>query len=371
MTFSKKVICLLLVFVFVFGLCSCGGGADTTSGETDEELTSSAAAQSSALSESALSATAEQTTTESATTSKETSADLTVSTSVTTSAAQTISDTNYEPGNAVQASKMIITGEKSNGDMPYTALEKVTYEVKDPNNTRGLSNKKISHSHGPASGGKPHPTVVAFQDNFDKYGALTLDRKSTGKVLYLTFDCGWENNNITARILDTLKEKNVPAAFFCTLEHIKSQPELIKRMITEGHIVGNHSKTHPSFPSISRTQMKNEIEETENYLRQHFGYAAKYFRFPGGEYSDNALDLVASLGYMSVFWSVAYSDWDVNQQKGKQYAYDTVMSRLHPGAVILLHAVSKDNADALGDIIDSARKQGYEFKALTNVKLGD
>lgn len=261
--------------------------------------------------------------------------------------------------------KMIETGKPdANAIAGFSALPPVKYTASA--DTKGLSNKKICHSHGPASGGQPHYTVVEFQNTFDKYGALTLDRKSKEKVLYLTFDCGWEYENLTSKVLDTLKEKNVPAAFFCTLDHIKRQPELIARMIKEGHIVGNHSATHPSFASISREKMVNEIETTENYLRENFGYAAKYFRFPAGEYTENALDLVSSLGYMSVFWSVAYNDWNVDKIQGKDYAVKTVTDRLHDGAVILLHSVSKDNAAALGEIIDKARSMGYEFQSLTD-----
>ena len=245
-------------------------------------------------------------------------------------------------------------------------LPAVRYSVTDPENTRGLSTLKVSHSHGPASGGQPDHTVVAFQKTFERFGALTLDQKSEGKVLYLTFDCGYEYDNLSGRILDTLKEKGVPAAFFCTLDHITSQPDLIARMIREGHIVGNHSKTHPSFAGITRTQMKDEIEATENTLRRDFGYCAKFFRFPAGEYNESALDLVQSLGYRSVFWSVAYNDWDVNAQQGKDVALKTVTDRLHDGAVILLHAVSRDNAEALGEIIDTARAMGYEFRALSD-----
>lgn len=270
-----------------------------------------------------------------------------------------------EQNGTQESRKMVETGKPdAQAIAGFSALEPVQYTV--PADTKGLSNKKVCHSHGPASGGQPHYTVVAFQNTFDKYGALTLDRKTKEKVLYLTFDCGWEYENLTAKVLDTLKEKNVPAAFFCTLDHIKKQPELIARMIKEGHIVGNHSATHPSFASISREKMANEIETTENYLRENFGYAAKYFRFPAGEYTENALDLVSSLGYMSVFWSVAYNDWNVDKIQGKDYAVKTVTDRLHDGAVILLHSVSKDNAAALGEIIDKARSMGYEFKALTD-----
>ena len=183
------------------------------------------------------------------------------------------------------------------------------------------------------------------------------------KVLYLTFDCGWENG-YTEKCLDVLKKKNVPAAFFCTLDHIKSSPELIARMINEGHTVGNHSVNHPNFSGISRTQMAEEIEGLDNYLRVNFGYSSPFFRFPEGTCSESALDLVQNARFKSVFWSSAYADWDINNPKGKQYAFDTVTGRLHPGCILLLHAVSHDNADALGDIIDYARAEGYEFRQL-------
>lgn len=266
--------------------------------------------------------------------------------------------------NTFPDNKMISLGEEG-GSTPtgLAPLPKVSYPVTDTPD--GISNKKLSHSHGPASGGKAHFTVEEFQDTFDKYGALTLDRKSEEKVLYLTFDCGYEYENLTSRVLDVLKEKQVTATFFCTLDHIKKEEALITRMIKEGHIVGNHSSTHPSFAEISREQMIKEIEETENYLREGFGYSAKYFRFPAGEYTENALDAVKSMGYMSVFWSVAYDDWQTDNVRGKAYAVEKVMSRLHPGAVILLHSVSRDNADALGEIIDKARAEGYVFKSLT------
>ena len=112
-----------------------------------------------------------------------------------------------------------------------------------------------------------------------------------------------------------------------------------------------------------------EIKAFDDYIRTNFGYSSPYFRFPKGEYSDCALDLVGSLGYTSVFWSLAYADWDTSAQKGAQYAVDTVISRIHPGAVILLHAVSSDNAQGLGEIIDTARSMGYEFRSLDEYKI--
>ena len=249
-------------------------------------------------------------------------------------------------------------------------LSPASFKVNDPDNSRKLSTEKIEHSFGVAKDGKPHEIAVGVQNNLERLGykAFCYDTKSAEKVLYLTFDCGWENG-CTSKILDTLKEKQVPAAFFCTLDHIKSSPELVARMINEGHTVGNHSSKHPDFSKISRQRMADEILECDNYLRSNFGYATSFFRFPEGSYSENALELVDSMGYTSVFWSCAYADWDVKKTKGGEYAFETVTARLHPGAVILLHSVSPDNAEALSDIIDYAVQNGYKFKPLSYYKF--
>ena len=198
----------------------------------------------------------------------------------------------------------------------YTPLPAVNFSVNDPTNSRGLSTSVINHSFGVAKNSKPHQISVDSQKYFDSKGfnAVTYDSKSTEKVLYLTFDCGYENG-YTYDVLDVLKEKNVSAAFFCTLDHIKAKPDLITRMIKEGHIVGNHSDNHPNFSKIDRAKMAEEIQTVENHLRENYGYSSPYFRFPEGAYNDSALDLVQSLGYKSVFWSLAYSDWDTSAQK--------------------------------------------------------
>lgn len=249
-------------------------------------------------------------------------------------------------------------------------LSPASFTVNDPQNTRGISNEKKEHSFGVAKNGIPHEISKSTQSYFEStgYKAVCYDTKAAEKVIYLTFDCGWENG-YTDDVLDTLKEKKVPAAFFCTLEHIKKSPEIIARMIKEGHVVGNHSAKHPNFAEIDRQRMADEILECDNYLRENFGYTSSFFRFPEGCYTENALELVHSMGFTSVFWSSAYADWDVSKTKGKDYAFETVTSRLHPGAILLLHSVSPDNAAALGDIIDWARQNGYEFKALTELKF--
>lgn len=341
----KKILCLILSLIFIFTLTACTNNSGEAQPVPDNTLSESNGSSSS--SPSFPSQTPDPT-------------ELTPRISSSTE----LSDENTE-NYPIDFNSMVVKGD-SGGPLStgLTPLMKMSYTASEG---KKLSTAKQSHSHGPASGGEPHHTVVDFQRNFDKYYAVTLDTVSDEKAIYLTFDCGYEYENLTASILDTLSSKKVPAAFFCTLDHIKAEPELITRMIKEGHIVGNHSTTHPSFAEISREQMVREIESTENYLRENFGYCARFFRFPAGEYTESALDLVASLGYMSVFWSVAYDDWNTETVRGKDYATEKVMSRLHDGAVILLHSVSKDNAAALGEIIDKAREQGYVFRSLEDL----
>lgn len=265
----------------------------------------------------------------------------------------------------------ILTGENTGTGDTYTGFEPlptVDYTAADPDNTAALPQTVIEHSYGVAKDGKPHSISVESQNFFDShsYRAVTYDNQSTEKRLYLTFDCGYENGN-TAKILDVLKEKQVPAAFFCTLYQVQSQPELTARMIQEGHIVGNHSDTHPNFSTLTGEEIATQLENFDNYMRMHFGYCSSFFRYPEGAYSEYALSEVTSHGFTVCFWSLAYADWDENNQKGGDYAYETVMSRLHPGAIILLHSVSSDNAEAMGRIIDDARAEGYEFYSLTEL----
>lgn len=205
-----------------------------------------------------------------------------------------------------------------------------------------------------------------FKAIVDKHGAIFLG-DTTRKDLFLTFDNGYENG-YTAPILDTLKAKKVPAVFFITGHYVKDQPELVKRMAAEGHLVGNHSWSHPDMTTISDSQIKDELDRVKQASAKFTGTdRMAYLRPPRGIFSERVLSVTKELGYTNVFWSIAYKDWDVNDQKGAPYAYRKVIDQLHPGAVILLHSVSKDNAAALGAIIDEARRQGYEFRSLDDL----
>ncbi|MDE6723890.1 MAG: polysaccharide deacetylase family protein [Eubacterium sp.] len=180
------------------------------------------------------------------------------------------------------------------------------------------------------------------------------------KNICLTFDEGYENG-YTAQILDTLKEKNVKAIFFCTYDYIKDNPELVHRMINEGHIVGNHSYRHQNFTQIDVETASDEITILHDYVVEQFGYEMTYFRFPEGAFSEQALALTKELGYSSIFWSFAYADWDRENPPSNETAYEKITSSVHNGAILLLHAVCKSNAEVLGKAIDNIIEQGYHF----------
>lgn len=206
--------------------------------------------------------------------------------------------------------------------------------------------------------------AVKAQEKYGKYSSLFID-SSEEKVVYLTFDEGYENG-YTPKILDILKETGVKAAFFVTYDYCKSSPDLVKRMIDEGHIVGNHSWTHPSFPKCSAEQVKEEITKLHSYVRENFGYEMTFFRFPRGEFSESTLKQVQDLGYTSVFWSFAHRDWDAQDQPTSEQAYNLITSSLHSGEIYLLHAVSEANTNCLKDVINYWRTEGYTVNSLND-----
>ena len=187
---------------------------------------------------------------------------------------------------------------------------------------------------------------------------------TSNKELYLTFDEGYENGH-TEKILDILLDKGVPAAFFVTKSYIKENPGLIDRMVAEGHVVGNHTVRHKSSPSLSEAEMVKELTEVADFFREATGAEMPpFFRPPMGEYSERVLAIAQNQGYHTIFWSFAYYDWVQDKQPGKEAAHKKVTESLHNGAILLLHAVSSSNTEALGGIIDAARERGFEFKSL-------
>ena len=186
----------------------------------------------------------------------------------------------------------------------------------------------------------------------------------TQKVIYLTFDEGYENG-YTAPILDVLAEKGVSAAFFVTKSYITRNPELIQRMVDEGHIVGNHSVSHASSPDLTDEEMVYELLETARCFTELMGHPMPgFFRPPMGEYSARTLQITQNCGYKTIFWSFAYVDWVVDEQPSRQAARDEILTHMHNGAVPLLHAVSRANAEALGEVIDALRAEGFTFLSL-------
>ena len=181
--------------------------------------------------------------------------------------------------------------------------------------------------------------------------------------VYLTFDAGYEAG-YTEKILDVLKENNVKATFFITGHYLNSAGDLVKRMIDEGHIVGNHTVNHYSMPDIDDGKIKEEVTKLHTAVYEKFDYEMKYIRPPKGEYSQRTLALTKSLGYTTVMWSFAYDDWDETKQGREEYGKEKILSNIHNGCVMLLHSTSKDNSNILDSIIKEIKNMGYEFRSL-------
>jgi peptidoglycan-N-acetylmuramic acid deacetylase len=214
--------------------------------------------------------------------------------------------------------------------------------------------------------GQP-PVIDVPAEHLNRYGAYHIG-DTDEKTIYLTFDCGYENG-YTAKMLDTLKEKGVSAAFFVVGHYVDSSPGLIKRMAEEGHIIGNHTNRHPDMSKISDPEaFAKELADLDEKLIGVTGQgAAKYYRPPSGTYSDLNLKMAQKLGYKTVFWSLAYADWHQDRQPGHAQAMEKLTKRIHPGAIVLLHNTSKTNADILGSLIDKYREMGYSFGTLDSL----
>ncbi len=229
-------------------------------------------------------------------------------------------------------------------------------------NDGALSTKKIGWGIKRAENHEQPDLGAENKSLIDKYNGLAMGNKDSKKV-YLTFDMGYEAG-YTESILDTLKENNVTATFFITAHYLNTEPELVQRMIEEGHIVGNHTVNHKSMPDISEDELKNEIMNLHTAVYEKFGYEMVYVRPPKGEYSEKTLDFCNSLKYKTVMWSLAYDDWDESKQGREDYGKKKVLDNIHNGAIILLHATSKDNMNILDSCIKEINNMGYEFASL-------
>lgn len=197
---------------------------------------------------------------------------------------------------------------------------------------------------------------------FNKYGVLAIGNENS-KNIYITFDLGYEAG-YTESILDTLKSNNVKATFFITAHYLNTNTDLVKQMIEEGHIVGNHTVNHKVLPDISEKELEKEIMDLHTILYEKTGYEMKYIRPPKGEYSEFVLKKCNELGYKTVMWSFAYDDWDENKQNRTEYGKEKILSNLHNGEIMLLHGTSKDNMEILDECIKEIKNEGYLIKSL-------
>ena len=208
------------------------------------------------------------------------------------------------------------------------------------------------------------PVGNATVEELAQYNAYYLGDASQ-KVIYLTFDCGYENG-YTASILDTLKKHNAPAAFFVVGNMIESAPDLIRRMVAEGHIVGNHTYHHPDMSSISdQAAFQKELESLEALFQETTGQTmSKYYRPPQGKYNVENLRQAKAPGYKTILWSLAYVDWYVDDQPTPEQAYSKLLPRIHDGAIVLLHSTSRTNAEILDELLTKWEEMGFSFASL-------
>lgn len=211
------------------------------------------------------------------------------------------------------------------------------------------------------------PVGNADADYLKKYNAYYVE-KTDDKVIYLTFDAGYENGN-TAAILDALKKHQAPAAFFLVGNYIETSPELVKRMIEEGHTVGNHTFHHPNMSQISTKEaFEKELTDLEALFKKTTGQdMTKFYRPPQGKYSEPNLQMAKDMGYATFFWSLAYVDWYENDQPTKEEAFDKLLTRIHPGAIVLLHSTSKTNGEILDELLTKWEEMGYRFESLDHL----
>ncbi len=260
------------------------------------------------------------------------------------------------------------TPENANGVDARYITQPIVSNLHEKEYYYDFSNEKLAwwfkrdNAHGPSG----CDDKVVLSD----YGAYYLDENvpEDEKVIYLTFDCGYENG-FTGHILDVLAEEDVPACFFVTKTYIRDNIDLTKRMKEEGHQVGNHTITHPSLPTKSYEEIEKEICGCADYMKEATGYDMDpYLRPPCGEYSERTLAITHDLGFKTIFWSMAYLDYDVNKQPGADYVINHFNKYHHNGAIILMHNVSSSNSEALQTVIRNLKAEGYRFASLNELE---
>lgn len=232
-------------------------------------------------------------------------------------------------------------------------------DIIEPVQGESLSTEKHGYGQGIQLDGENRPIgALDFNSVYSEYNAEAINEDSD--KITLTFDQGYENG-LTSQILDTLKEKKVTAVFFVLQDYAERNPELVRRMIDEGHTVGNHSVNHYSLPDLSADECADEINGLQEYMKENFDYEVTLFRPPMGEFSEQSLYVTQQCGLKTVLWSFAYEDWNTEAQPDPAESKEKLVNAAHKGAIYLLHSVSQTNADILGDFIDEVREKGFEF----------
>lgn len=277
-------------------------------------------------------------------------------------------DTNKAVDKNADTKESVDIVSSKNDDTPAEPVKNEEPVKKESGDYSSLSNEKAGWWFNPKkAGGNGKSTIPEKTANLlNKYNGI-WQAKTDEKVMYLTFDEGYEYNNNTAKILDTLKAKGVKAAFFVTGAYVKSNLDLVNRMANEGHLVCNHSVNHLNQVEAIKNpkKLEDDIAGLQNLYKEKTGNnLASFLRPPEGVYSERTLKFINDMGYRPVFWSFAYKDWLRDNQPDKKFAIEKITGQFHPGSVLLLHAVSDTNAEILGEIIDQAVNMGYRFGSL-------
>ena len=359
---------ILLLFVLMFSagisLTGCGKRDSTNktsgesistefaaveSGEKEETLTNASSEESSSESSSSEKTSEEKSSAENTSTEKNSTEKTSTEKN---STEKTSTEKNSTKKNSTEKTSTETTSTQKSTESPDPYKELYAYSNKSEGWGQGVNFNSLN---------QPSASL-----NYQKkYGSLQADfiGSSNKKVIWLTMDQGYENG-YTSKILDVLKEKNCKVVFYITGSYAQKNPDLIKRMINEGHVIGNHSWSYPSggMPSLSIEEQMADITKLHEYVQENYHYEMTLFRFPAGIFSEQSLAVTKYLGYRSQFWSFAYKDWDTSSQPDPEESLDKLIERLHPGAIYLLHAVSSTNTEILGDFIDAARAEGYTFE---------